>query len=72
MVASPLAIRHNELRDLTVGWLQEVCCNVAVELPLLPLNGETIAPVSANRTDEARADVRATGFWVDTRVHFLI
>ena len=56
-------IRHNELRDLTAGWLQEVCYNVAVEPPLLPLNGETITPVSAIRNDEARADVRATGFW---------
>ena len=55
-------IRHNELHDLTAGWLQEVCCNVAVEPPLLLLSGETIAPISANRTDEARADVRATGF----------
>jgi len=56
-------ICHNELCDLTAAWLQEVCCNVAVEPPLFPLNGETIASVSANRTDEAHADVRATGFW---------
>ena len=56
-------IRHNELPDLTAGWLQEVCYNVAVEPPLLPLNGETIAPVSAIHNDEAHADVRATGFW---------
>ena len=56
-------IRHNELRDLTAGWLQEVCYNVAVEPPFLPLNGETIVPVSAIRNDEAHADVHATGFW---------
>ena len=30
---------------------------------MLPLNGETIAPVSAIHDDEAHADVRATGFW---------
>ena len=29
---------------------------------LLHLNGESIAPVSAIRNDEARADVRATRF----------
>ena len=56
-------LRHNELRDLTADWLKEVCHNVAVEPPLLSLDGETIAPASANRSDEARADVHATGFW---------
>ena len=30
---------------------------------MLSLDGETIAPASANRSDEARADVHATGFW---------
>ena len=34
-----------------------------MEPPLLPLNGETIAPVSTIHNDEARADVCATGFW---------
>ena len=34
-----------------------------MEPPLLPLNGETIAPVSAICNDEARANVRVTGFW---------
>ena len=55
-------IRHNGLCDFTAGWLQVVCYNVAMEPPLLPLNGETIAPVSFIRNDEAHADVRATGF----------
>ena len=31
-------IHHSELCDLTTGWLHEVCCNVEVEPPLLPLN----------------------------------
>ena len=31
-------IHHNELRDLTAEWLQEVCHDVTVEPPLLPLN----------------------------------
>jgi len=56
-------ICHNELRDLTATWLQEVCHNVAVEPPLLPLNEEAIAPASAISSDEACADVRVTGFW---------
>ena len=33
-------IRHNELRDLTAAWLQEVCHDDAVEPSLLPLDGE--------------------------------
>jgi len=56
-------LHHNELHDLTADWLKEVCHNVAVEPPLLSLDGEAIAPTSANRSDEARADVHATGFW---------
>ena len=30
---------------------------------MLSLDEEAIAPASANRSDEARADVHATGFW---------
>ena len=58
-------IRHNELRDLTAEseWLQEVCHDVTVEPPLLPLNGELITPSSANCSNTARADIHARGFW---------
>ena len=56
-------IRHNELRDLTASWLHEVCHDVAVEPPLQPLTGEAIVPASANRRDDARADIHARGFW---------
>ena len=38
-------VRHNELRDLTAAWLQEVCHDVAVQ----PLSGESITPNSAFR-----------------------
>jgi len=51
-------IWHNELRDLTAGLLQEVCHDVQVEPPLLPLNGKAISPTSAIRSDEAHADIR--------------
>jgi len=43
--------------------VQEVCYNIAVESPLLPLSGETIVPASMISSDGACADVRATGFW---------
>ena len=56
-------IRHNELRDLTAEWLQEVCHDVTVEPPLLPLNGELITPSSANCSNTVRADIHARGFW---------
>ena len=53
-------IRHNELRDLTAEWLQEVCHDVTVEPPL---NGKLITPSSANCSNTARADIHARGFW---------
>ena len=56
-------VRHNELRDLTAGWLQEVCHDVTIEPPLQPLTGESITPGSANCNDDARADIHARGFW---------
>ena len=56
-------IRHNEIRDLTADWLDKVCYDVAVEPPLQRLTGETIVPATANRQDEARADIHARGFW---------
>ena len=56
-------IRHNELRDLTASWLHEVCHDVAVEPPLQPLSGEALVSASANRGDNARADICAKGFW---------
>ena len=55
--------RHNDIRDITANWLSEVCRNVEREPPLLPLTGENIVPLFANRHDDARADIRATGFW---------
>ena len=56
-------MRHNDIRDITANWLSEVCHDVEREPPLLPLTGETIIPLSANRRDDARADIRGRGFW---------
>ena len=56
-------IRHNDIRDITANWLSEVCHDVEREPPLMPLTGETIIPQTANRRDDARADIRARGFW---------
>ena len=56
-------IRHNELRDLTASWLQDVCHDVTVEPPLQPLHGESLTLNSAVLGDGARADIHARGFW---------
>ena len=56
-------IRHNELQDLTASLLTEVCHNVATEPRLQPLSGESLAYRSAITSNEARLDIRATGFW---------
>ena len=48
---------HNELRDLTVAWLQEVCHDVTVESPLQPLSGESISPTTAICGDDAWVDI---------------
>ena len=65
-------ICYNELRDLTASWLHEVCYDGAVEPPSQPLTSEAIVPTSANRRDDARADVHARGFWGRQQGAFLI
>ena len=57
------SIRHNELRDITAGFLTEVCHNVGIEPPLQPLSGEQLILRSANREDGARLDIAADDFW---------
>ena len=56
-------VRHNEIRDLTADWLNEVCTETEKEPQLQPLSGENILPRTANRQEEARADIKAKGFW---------
>jgi hypothetical protein len=56
-------MRHNDVRDITAKLLDEVCHNVAIEPALIPLSGEHLHLRSANRAEEARLDVSASGFW---------
>ena len=56
-------IRHNDLRDLTAKILSEVCCDTEIEPKLAPLSGEDLSHRTANRSNEARLDVRARGSW---------
>ena len=57
------SIRHNEVRDITAHLLTEVCHDVLIEPPLQELSGEALSYGSANRQDQARVDVAASGFW---------
>ena len=55
--------RHNDVRDLTVKLMSEVCHDVQVEPHLQPLSGESLHYRSAVHEDDVRVDIRAAGFW---------
>ena len=55
-------MRHDELRDLLAAEMRHVVKHVVTEPELAPLTGETLAR-GANVQDDARADIRARGFW---------
>ena len=56
--------RHNRMRDLFASVMNEVHNDVAIEPQLMPLTGEQL-PISANKADDARADISTRGFWQD-------
>ena len=56
--------RHDEIRDLLANVLSEAGLkDVETEPQLLPFEGEDLPGKSANRSVEARLDIRARGFW---------
>lgn len=55
--------RHDEIRDILADALQSVVKDVEVEPVLLPFQGEDLPWKTANRSKEARADIRARSFW---------
>ena len=55
-------MRHNEVRDVEVSLLREVCRDVQVEPGLIPLSGQRF-PASTNVSESARLDVSARGLW---------
>ncbi len=65
-------LRHNEIRDMTADWLDEVCTETEKEPQLQPVTGECLYPQSANRKAEARPDIKAKGSGVANKVHFLM
>ena len=56
-------LRHNEIRNYIGKLLAEVCTDVTLEPNLQPLEGESLQFATSNREDNARADIRARGFW---------
>ena len=58
-----MALRHNNLLDITAALLKEVCRDVKVEPQLQQLSGELLNERTANKQDDARVDISARGFW---------
>ena len=57
-------IQHNEVRDLLATSLREAgYASTEIEPKLQPLTGEEFELKSANKEDDARSDVKCTGFW---------
>ena len=57
------SIRHNQVRDLLVSLMDEVCIDVRAEPQLQPLSGEVFERSTTTTKDDARLDIRAQGFW---------
>ena len=62
-------MRHNRIRDLEAEMMREVCTDVRVEPPLLPLANDNI--VAGNQAENARLDVSGNGIWGPMQKTFL-
>ena len=57
-------IQHNEVRDVIAECIREAGhLSVETEPKLQPLSGEQFQYKSANKDEDARSDVKCTGFW---------
>ena len=57
--------RHNDIRDVTVSMMSTVSWDVTIEPQLQPAAGEEFPYRTANTDDDARLDIKASGFWGD-------
>ena len=57
-----VSLRHNHIRDLTAGFLTQMCHYVQVEPLLQSLHGETFRLWSANHENQTRFNVAVDGF----------
>ena len=65
-----MSISHNNLRDLTAKRISGVCKDAGIELELLPLSGKELHRRTANRSNEARLNIRTCGFWEEGQQAF--
>ena len=56
-------IRDNDLRNLTAKIVSELGKDTELEPKLLPLSGEELYGRTTIRSNEAKLDIRAGGFW---------
>ncbi|MEO7176741.1 MAG: reverse transcriptase domain-containing protein [Saprospiraceae bacterium] len=63
-------IQHNEVRDVIAQVMRDAGHVVETEPPLQKLTGEGFDYKSANREDEARSDIKVTGFYREQRNAF--
>jgi hypothetical protein len=60
-------IQHNEVRDVFAQLMRDAGHTVETEPPLQKLSGEVFEYKSANKEDDARSDIKASGFWREMR-----
>ena len=71
MIGGYRTIQHNETRDVIASVIREAGFKaVEIEPRLQPLSGERLEYKSAVRDDEARSDIKCTGFWRPMRTAF--
>ena len=65
-----VSLHHNHIRNAATKLLTEVFKDVCVEPQLQPLSGETLSEKTAIKSEQARVDVSARGFWLTCQVAF--
>ena len=64
--------RYNEVRDVLAEAMRSVVHDVEKEPTLLPYEGEDLDGRTANKSQGARVDIRARGFWTSQQDTFLM
>ena len=59
--------QHNEIRDVLAQVMRDAGHTVETEPALQKLTGEGFDYKSANKEDDARSDIKVTGFWREQR-----
>ena len=65
-----VTLRHNHILNTTANLLTEVCKDIHVKPQLQLLNGERSSEKTANKSDQARVDISARGFWLTGQAAF--